>query len=274
MEEIFKYYDTHAHYGEFGLGCNKKYRRFYEDTNQLLENARKAGVVKIVNVAIGIDSNEGILSVLENAGEIPEIRFAFGEHPNSVGTEADCGLDAQKDALIEKFLEHEKACAVKTGLDLYKGKDNQFRQRERFLKRIQQSIKHGLPLVLHVRDAGMEAINLLKEVSDGKLYEGVVHCFTDTPDLAHAYAALGFSIGIGGKVTYPENKMVIQTVKEIPLEKIVLETDAPFISLYRKSGRGESADIPQIAKRIAELKNLELEKVANQTYQNAEKIFG
>ena len=166
---MLRYYDTHAHYGLYAFSSNKKYRQFYKNTYQNLVNAREAGVIKFVNVAIDINSNERMLREFEETmREFPEIRFAVGEHPNSVGTENESYLDEEKDYFLERILKETSVCAVKTGLDFYRGKENSVRQTERFRRRIRQARKYRLPLVLHVRDAHEKALEILREESEGK----------------------------------------------------------------------------------------------------------
>ena len=105
---MLRYYDTHAHYGLYAFSSNKKYRQFYKNTYQNLVNAREAGVIKFVNVAIDINSNERMLREFEETmREFPEIRFAVGEHPNSVGTENESYLDEEKDYFLERLLIHQ-----------------------------------------------------------------------------------------------------------------------------------------------------------------------
>lgn len=272
---MLRYYDTHAHYGLYAFSSNKKYRQFYKNTYQNLVNAREAGVIKFVNVAIDINSNERMLREFEETmREFPEIRFAVGEHPNSVGTENESYLDEEKDYFLERLLKEKAVCAIKTGLDFYRGKENSVRQTERFRRRIRQARKYRLPLVLHVRDAHEKALEILREESEGKMYQGVIHCFTEKPAVAWEYIKLGFCVGIGGKITSPRFDSLRETVKELPLDWIVLETDAPFVPLYGNVYGNGSCDIPKIAEQVAKIKGEILEEVAEQTYQNAEKIFG
>ena len=213
-------------------------------------------------------------ALLWRGGECPEIRFAVGEHPNSVGTENESYLDEEKDYFLERLLKEKAVCAIKTGLDFYRGKENSVRQTERFRRRIRQARKYRLPLVLHVRDAHEKALEILREESEGKMYQGVIHCFTEKPTVAWEYIKLGFCVGIGGKITSPRFDSLRETVKELPLEWIVLETDAPFVPLYGNVYGNGSCDIPKIAEQVAKIKGEILEEVAEQTYQNAEKIFG
>lgn len=271
---MLRYYDTHAHYGCFEFSSNKKYQQFYKKTYENLSDARKAGVQKIVNAAIDINSNEIMIREFEETmREFPEIRFAIGEHPNCVGTDGESCLDEEKDCFLERLLQEKSVCAVKTGLDFYRAKENHFRQMQRFRIRIRQARKHRLPLVLHIREAHETALEILREESEGKMYHGVVHCFTEGPEIAWEYTNLGFCVGIGGKITSPKFERLKETVRELPLTYLLLETDAPFVSLYGNSG-SSSCDIPKIAEQIAKIKEKTIEEVAERTYQNAEKIFG
>lgn len=284
MERTLQFFDTHAH----NL-YRYKNRPFYEQRHEILKKAYEAGVVKIVNVAIDMESNFEMLkefatypwesekdgaisrSAAEESG-LPRIGIAIGEHPLLAGADNGDITDQQKDEALWALCADKRVCAIKTGLDYSRGEETSKRQQKRFRRLIQLSREKGLPLVLHVRDAYEDALQILGEEADGHPYRGVIHCFTQGPKLATLFVDKGFCLGIGGKVTYEKNSELRETVTVIPLAHLVLETDCPLIPLHGNK-KSSSLDIPAIAQTIAQLKGISLEQVAEETYQNGEKLF-
>ena len=155
------------------------------------------------------------------------------------------------------------------GLDYYWNKDNKDKQKEVFRKQLELAEKLNLPVVIHTRDAINETYEILKEYK----VCGVMHCFSGSLEMALKFIDLGYLIGIGGVLTFTNSKLY-QVVENIPLESIVLETDSPYLSPVPKRGEtNESANIPIIAKKVSEIKNISIEEVAKITTKNALVLF-
>lgn len=278
MADEMVYFDTHAHW-------SYPYRKkdFYENRHEYLRRAYAEGVKLIVNAPISLKSNfEMLLDFAEYPWKmqheadtigLPYIGVAIGEHPLEAGKVDQGYPDQQKDLHLLALCEEERVCAIKTGLDYSRGTESKVRQMERFRKLIHLSRQKNLPLMLHLRDAYEDGLEVLKQESFDAPYKGVIHCYTEGPGLAEKFLEMGFVLGIGGKVSYERNTSLRETVKQIPLDYLVLETDCPFISVQGKKSVSSSLDIPQIAKLVANLKGISTEEVAKVTCQNGIKLF-
>jgi TatD DNase family protein len=155
------------------------------------------------------------------------------------------------------------------GLDYYWDKDNKEKQREVFRRQLEIAEKLNVPVVIHSRDSIQETYDILSEYK----VRGVIHCFSGSLEMAKKFINLGFFLGIGGVLTFKNSKLY-QVVEEIPLENIVLETDSPYLSPEPNRGKiNESSNIPYIAKKIAAIKNISIDEVANITTENAMMLF-
>lgn len=249
--------DTHTHlYLE----------HFDEDRDQVIENAINRGVKYMLIPNIDSQSVEGMLSL---CNDHPENCFPMiGLHPTDV-------KDNYKEELntLESWLDKRKFVAIgEIGIDLFWDKSFLKEQQISFRHQIDLAKKHDLPIVIHSRDSMKEIFEVLDDVHTSDL-KGVFHCFSG--DIADAKKAIemGYFLGIGGVVTF-KNSNLKDIVKEIDLKHILLETDAPFLtpSPYRGK-RNESAYIYNIAEKIAEIKEISIEEVAEITTQNAKQLF-
>lgn len=207
--------------------------------------------------------------LLEMARQFPACCIPMmGLHPTSVKENYREEL-----AFIEDHLAKEKYCAVgEVGLDFYW--DTTFRQHQEEALRYQigLAVKYDLPLVIHTRNSLEITIEVVKSDEVTRL-RGVFHCFPGTVEQAEEVVAMGFYLGIGGVVTY-KNSLMAKVVEAIPLEYLLLETDAPFLTPVPKRGsRNESSFVYYIAQKVAELKRVELEEVAHVTTENAMQLF-
>lgn len=153
------------------------------------------------------------------------------------------------------------------GLDYHYGKDNRFKQIELFRRQLDLALKLSLPVVIHTRDAVADTLNILKDYD----LKGIIHCFNGSIEVAKEYINIGYLLGIGGVVTFKNSKLY-QVIEELSLNDIVLETDSPYLSPDRGK-KNEPSNIPIIAKRIAEIKNIDIEKVADVTSSNVKELF-
>lgn len=250
--------DTHCH-----LYVNE----FKADIQDVVKRAGDEGVTKFYLPAI--DSSE-IDNMLTLEAAFPDSCYAMmGLHPCSV---KDNYLDEL--AIVEDWLGRRKFAAVgEIGLDFYWDKSHTVQQYAAFKYQIALSLKYNLPIVIHTRNAMQEAIDVVKEYVPSGV-RGVFHCFGGTVEQANEIIDAGFYLGIGGVVTY-KNAGLDLILKEISLQHLVLETDAPYLTPVPFRGkRNESSYLKFVAEKLALIKNVSVEEVAKVTTINAEKIFG
>ena len=252
-----KLIDTHTHL---------YVKEFQEDIDQLISRAAEEGVEKFYLPAI--DSSE-TKSMLDLEKRFPSRVFAMaGLHPCSV-------KENYKDELkkIERQLsEREFAGIGETGLDFYWDTTFKKEQIESLHIHAQWAIHYSRPLVIHTRNSMQETIEIIKEYKAKDLY-GIFHCFGGTLKDAHEIIDSGFSLGIGGVLTF-KNSGLADVIKEVDLNYLVLETDSPYLAPVPFRGkRNESSYLKFIVQKLAEVKNISLESVGLQTSKNAEFLF-
>ncbi|MDQ6814765.1 MAG: TatD family hydrolase [Bacteroidota bacterium] len=242
-------------------------KEFENDFEQVFERAKKAGVEKFYMPAIDSKVIEAMLSLEE---KYPGECFAMmGLHPCSVKDNY-----AEELQIVEEYLAKRKFVAVgEIGLDFYWDTTYKNEQYEAFNRQMQLALIYKLPIVIHTRNAMQETIDAVKPFASKGL-RGIFHCFGDSSDVAKQIIDIGFLLGIGGVLTY-KNAHLAEVLKDIPLQHIVLETDAPYLSPVPYRGkRNESSYLKHIAEKLASVKNISLEEIAEITSGNAEKIFG
>ncbi len=252
------YIDSHAH-----LYSSK----FSADRNEMVARAIHAGVSKMYLPNIDAESIEAMLDL---EASFPDNCFAMmGLHPCSVQPDTY----QQELALVEKYLgERAWAGIGETGIDLYWDKSTLEIQKLAFSRQIEWARDLQRPIIIHSRESNRECIDLVRSGQDGRL-RGIFHCFSGTLEEAREMIDLGFMLGIGGTLTYPKSELPA-VLREIPLEHIVLETDAPYLPPVPYRGkRNESAYIPVIATMLSEVKVLPLSQIAKTTTANAESMF-
>lgn len=240
---------------------------FRNDVDQVIARAENEGVRRFYLPAI--DSGE-IAAMLDLEARYPQKCIAMmGVHPCSIKEDYRAELD-----IAAGWLSKRRFAAVgEMGLDYYWDKTHIAQQQEAFHEQISWALHYKLPIVIHSRDSMDDCIALVKERQNGDL-RGIFHCFTGDLEAARKIIDLGFYLGIGGVLTY-KNSGLGDVLKEIPMEHIVLETDAPYLTPVPFRGkRNESSYIKYVAARLAEIKNRSVEEVAAVTTANAEKIFG
>ncbi len=250
--------DTHAHLYS---------KKFEGDRDEMIRRAIAAGVTKMYLPNIDAESIDAMLA-LEAA--FPENCFAMmGVHPCSINAEYEKEL-----AIVEKYL-HERTWAGigETGIDLYWDKTFFKEQQIAFARQIEWAKDMNLPIIIHSRESNEECIELVKAGQDGRL-RGIFHCFSGSVDQAQRMIDLGFMLGIGGTVTYAKSDLP-EVLRKVPLEHIVLETDAPYLPPVPHRGkRNESAFVVLVAEMLSEIKVLPVAQIAKTTTANAARMFG
>lgn len=258
--------DTHSHiYDE----------AFDDDRNEVVERARTEGVERIVLPAIDGESNERLFEMCRACGDY--VVPLMGLHPTSVN---DNPRWREELAEVERLLANPPQGVSRfygvgeIGLDLYWSRDWQAEQTEAFRAQLDMALKYDLPIVVHTRDAWDEMAAIIEEYRDKGL-RGVFHAFSSDVAMYERLKEYGdFVFGIGGVVTFKKSALA-EVVKAMQLEDLVVETDAPYLTPAPHRGtRNESSYVRFVAQKIAELKGVEYEVVAEKTTANAKRIFG
>ncbi|MAF25715.1 hydrolase TatD [bacterium] len=275
--------DTHAH-----LNFNA-----YDDDREAVVSRTKEAKMAVINVGTQPPTSK---MAIELAEQNENFYATVGNHPVHIlpGGAKDDGLADTRDVAgvdptelfsqIEKLLPHKKVVAIgEVGLDYFRLKNNidetKALQVEHFKKFIKLANKHHLPLALHCRpspdttDAYNDILKVMNEIKPE--HGGVIHCFTGTAEVAQKYVAAGYHVGFTGIVTFGKKAQnVIDAVKEVPIDKLLIETDCPFLTPDPHRGkRNEPAYVEFVAKEIARIKKMTIDEVVEQTYNNAVKLF-
>lgn len=247
--------------------CHLDYPGLAEDEEGVLARAKAAGVGLVLHIAA---KRAGWGPGIALAERRPEVFCAVGVHPHEAGRE---GLD-DPGPLIE-LARHPRVVAIgESGLDHYYDLSPRDRQIRSFRTHVQAARATGLPLVVHTRDADAETAALLEaEMAEGS-FTGVIHCYSSSRELAERALALGFYLGIGGILTFKKSEALRAVVAELPLDRLLLETDAPYLAPVPVRGRtNEPAYTAHVAKALAELKGLPLAEVERATTANFLRLF-
>ena len=250
-------FDTHAHYDS---------EQFDKDRETLLASMKEAGVGMIVNVAA---SYESCFEVPKLAEKYPFMYAAVGVHPDHVGE-----LDEVKMQHLREMCTMEKTVAVgEIGLDYYWDKESHELQKEWFKKQMELAKDVDLPVIVHSREAAQDTFDLIKSEHAG-MTGGVIHCFSGSKEMAKEYIKMGYYIGVGGVVTFKNARVLKEVVESIPLERILTETDCPYLAPVPFRGkRNCSAYISYVLDMIAELKGISREEAEQVTYENARNMY-
>ena len=252
-------FETHGHYDD---------EQFDEDRERLIAEFLEKDIDKVMNVGADMQSSR---NSVELAGKYPHFYAAVGVHLSEVGDLTEDDMQALK----QMTLENPKVKAIgEIGLD-YHFDDDPPRdvQKKWFIRQLELAQELGMPIIIHSRDAASDTMEILKDM-DGGRNGGVIHCYSYSREQAREYIKMGFHIGVGGVVTFKNSRRLQEVVEDIPLEKIVLETDSPYMAPVPFRGTRNSAlNIPYIAEKIAEIKGVPVQKVYDQTYANALKMY-
>lgn len=254
MENAPMIFDSHAHY------CDERYSGIRDEILSALPAENVCAVVNCGTTAA--DS----VSVLELAEKYKHLYAAVGIHPQEVA--ADTEFDA---AFFEKLICNKKVVAIgEIGLDYYWDATFKHKQKQIFKEQIEFALKNDLPIIVHDREAHADTLEILKEYRP----HGVVHCFSGSRQMAEELIGIGMYIGVGGVITFKNSKKLIEVVENTPIERILLETDAPYLAPEPFRGKiNNSAYIKFIAQKIAEIKGMATWEVLEKTRDNANKFF-
>ena len=250
-------FDTHAHYDDDA---------FDEDREEIIKALIESDVKRIVNVGANLKTSQNSIDL---ANKYNLFYAAVGVHPDDAAEVDDDGI-----AEIRAMCSEKKVVAVgEIGLDYYWNKDNVELQKNAFIRQIKLAEEMNLPIIVHSREAARDTMDILSEYAAGKV-GGVVHCFSYSPEIAVEAVKMGFYIGVGGVVTFKNAKKLKETVEIIPLEKIVLETDCPYLAPTPFRGeRNSSLYLEYVVEEIASIKETDADRVKEVTYKNALEMY-
>ncbi|MCY3596641.1 MAG: TatD family hydrolase [Rhodospirillales bacterium] len=247
--------------------CHLDFPAFADDFPAMLERARAAGVQTLQTISTRLATVDTILDV---ASRDPDIWCSVGLHPHEAATEEDVSPDR-----IVALSDHPDVIGVgETGLDYYYEHSPRERQQESFRNHIEASRRTGLPLIVHARDADDDIVAVLREEYEAGPFPGLIHCFTAGPELARAALDIGFLISISGIVTFKKAENVHAAAREVPLDRLLVETDSPFLAPVPHRGkRCEPAFVARTAAAIAELRQIDPSCLAEATTDNFFRLF-
>ena len=250
-------FETHAHYDD---------EAFDTDRDSLLASMAENGIGTIVNATASKRTVEQSLALAE---KYPFIYTTIGVHPS------DCAeMDEEELKWLEEKCAYEKAVAVgEIGLDYHYDEPPKNVQKKWFEAQLDLARRVNLPVIIHSRDAAKDTLDIMKSMKAEEL-GGDIHCFSYSVEIAREYLNMGFFIGVGGVITFKNGKKLREVVEYAPIEQIILETDSPYLAPEPYRGkRNSSLNLPFVAAKIAEIKNLTPEKVIEITEANAKRLY-
>jgi TatD DNase family protein len=255
--------DSHAH-----IDLNN----FDRDREQVLARARQRGVQAVINIGLDVESSRASLKL---AQKYDDVFSTVGFHPHEASKMKDKDLKT-----LAQLAKDKKVVAVgEIGLDFYRNLSARKSQIEAFRKQLDLAVELGLPVVVHCRQAHQEVFNILSDwvsstLSAGRLRRGVIHCFSGDIEMARRYIEIGFYISLAGSVTYPSAGELVAVAKEIALDRLLLETDAPFLPPQAYRGkRNEPAYVALIAEKVAQVRGVPRGVVAEAAARNTISLF-
>lgn len=257
-----EFFDSHAHYND---------EKFDGDREQIIKETYNSGVTKFICAGYDIKSSKKAIEISEKYEFIYSI---CGISPNDIPqSEQELWKNIDEISKIATQNKGKKLVAIgEIGLDYYWNKENKELQKKAFIKQIELANNLKLPIVIHSRDASVDTVQIIKENPVNKL--GIFHCCQLNQEMVKNALELGYYISFAGPITFKNAKNAIEVVKMVPLERILIETDSPYLTPEPNRGkRNDSRNVRYVAQKIAELKNMPIELVAKVTYENAMRIF-
>lgn len=250
-------FDTHAHYDD---------EAFDEDRDALLAELPENGIARVVNVGASLASCGRTIEIMNR---YDYIYGAIGVHPSETAE-----LNDEAFEWLRQQCQLEKCVAVgEIGLDYYWDEPDRELQKEWFRRQLNLARELAKPVIIHSRDVAKDTVDLMTEEHAEEI-GGVIHCYSYTKETAEVFLKMGFYFGIGGVLTFKNAKKLKEAVAYIPLDRIVLETDCPYLAPEPNRGkRNSSLNIPYVVKALAEIKGVEEEAVRKAAWENAHKLY-
>ncbi len=257
-----EFFDSHSHYND---------EKFNEDREKIIKDTFESGITKFVCAGYNIPSS---LFSLELSKKYEYIYSICGISPNDIPqSEQELWKSIDEIIQIVKEKNSKKLVAIgEIGLDYYWNKENSDLQKQAFIKQIELANEMKLPIVIHSRDASVDTIDIIRNHRVKKA--GIFHCCQLNQELVRQALELGYYISFAGPVTFKNSKNAPDVVKMVPLDRILIETDSPYLSPEPNRGkRNDCRNVKYVAQKIADIKEISLEEVAKKTYENAMRIF-
>ncbi|PSJ37224.1 TatD family hydrolase [Allosphingosinicella deserti] len=247
--------------------CHLNYKGLVETQGAVLERARSAGVEQMLNISTRRSEWDDVIAVAERE---PDVWASVGIHPH----EADAHVDVDTALLVARAAHPRVVGIGESGLDYYYDHSDRERQRASFRAHVAASRETGLPIIVHTREAEADTHEILADEMGKGAFTGVIHCFTASADFAEKALALGLYISISGIVTFKNAKDLQETARNIPSDRLLIETDSPFLAPVPHRGRPcEPAYVADTARFLAALRGEPLEALAGQTSANFRTLF-
>lgn len=245
--------------------CHIDFPELYGNLESILASMKENEVVAALCVGVNLD-------------DFPRIRTLAENHPHiyaSVGVHPDYEVEEPSIAEIVRLSDHEKVIAIgETGLDYFRLKGDLEWQRERFRNHVRAARKSGKPLIIHTREAAIDTLRIMEEEGASEV-GGIMHCFTESLEVAQAAIEMNFLISFSGIVTFKKALALKEVAKRVPLEKMLVETDSPYLAPVPFRGKtNQPAYVRHVAEEIASLKGLSFEEVGKVTTENFSRLFG
>lgn len=248
--------DTHAHLNDLKL---------YENRKAIIDNAKSVGVDTIFCVGYDFLSSKKASDI---SNEFENVYAVCGVHPEEAKE-----YNGRIEKKLSGLFSNKKVVAVgEIGLDYFYELLDKEKQKEVFIKQILLADKFNLPIVIHTREAMQDTIKILTDYKQNIRNGGILHCFNGTTDEANQILNLGLYVAFGGQITFKNNNALCEVVKSVPLSKIVLETDSPYLS-PKRGEVNEPKNIPIICQKIADLKGITFEEAQKITSENARRVY-
>lgn len=250
--------DSHAHLDD---------EKFDKDRDEVIKSFKENNLELVINVGADLESSK---KAVQLSKEYDSIYAAVGVHPHDASE-----IDSNTLEILRELSKEEKVVAIgEIGLDYYYDNSPRDLQKEWFRKQIKLAKELDLPIVVHSRDASQDVFDIISEESEEGKLRGVIHCFSESVEMAYEYIKLGFYISLGGPVTFKNAKVPKQVAKEVPLENLLIETDSPYLTPEPNRGkRNEPKNVRYVAETIANLKEMSYEKLKDVTNQNTKRLF-
>lgn len=250
------FYDTHAH---FDSGS------FNADRHELLSSMPAQGITLINNIGCDVESSRDSIALAE---QYPFVYAVVGHWPGNVGDMTENDIE-----IYREMAKHEKVVAIgEIGLDYFHKDVTPEVQKHWFERQMELAYEVGLPVVIHERDAHGDAMEIVRRWADK--VPGVFHCYSGSAEMAKELVSLGWSLSFTGVVTFKNARRAIESIEAIPLDRIMIETDCPYLAPVPFRGkRNHSGYVPKVAEKIAEIKGLTTEEIARITMENGRKFF-
>lgn len=247
--------------------CHLNYKGLVEEQQSVLERARAAGVAAMLNISTRRSEWDEVIGLAERESDV---WASVGIHPH----EADAHPDVQTATLVERAAHPRVVGIGESGLDYYYDHSDRSAQRASFRAHIAAARETGLPIIVHTRDAEADTYAILSDEMGKGAYPGVIHCFTASQDFADKALDLGLYVSISGIVTFKNAKELQSSAKMIPDDRLLIETDAPFLAPVPHRGRPcEPAFVADTARFLAELRSESVESLARRTSENFRSLF-